>query len=129
MLVLLSNYIQISGSEIRYLYIHVIAWEPKCSMCHFKKKWVLYIIFIVTISSILTQFNVKEKGVKSLDILYTILFCSISKTLNLSVHKFSSIFDTFKDRTLTCLFVLIYFEVLRKCSLKEQLKNPLQYLF
>ena len=39
-----------------------------------KKKRVLYIIFIVTINSILTQLNVKEKGVQSLNINNPFLF-------------------------------------------------------
>ena len=39
-----------------------------------KKKWVPLIIFIVTMSSILTQLKVKEKVVKSLDIFNSFLF-------------------------------------------------------
>ena len=42
-------------------------------MCYLKKR-VLYIIFIVTISSILKQLKLKEKGGKSLDINNSILF-------------------------------------------------------
>ena len=40
----------------------------------FGEKRVLYIIFIVTINSILTQLNVKKKGVKSLNINNPYLF-------------------------------------------------------
>ena len=35
----------------------------------------------------------------------------------------------YNDRPLTCLFVLINFEVLFKWSLNEQLKHPLQHIF
>ena len=83
-----------------HLINYIVAWEQQCSMCHFEKKRVLLIIFIVTISSFLTQLKVKEKGVKSLDINNSFMFHF--QNLNLSFPKRSILFAQLHCALITC---------------------------
>ena len=115
--------------EIRLTSCHFWKWSTNVFVCWRIKKF--YFLFKGQTTS-MNSGSQSPKGILENYALWIFLSSIISDFYmenHLDLIILSSIFYTFNNRTQTCLFVLINFEVLCKCSLKEHLRHPLQHLF
>ena len=96
----------------------LVAWEPYCSMCHFKNIHNrLYIIFIVTISSFLTQFSWEHPQIIDIKKITHMEVSSLSVKASKSIPILRACERPISSEYLACLtfcvmgpwFILIWF--------------------